>query len=70
MRLTGVEEAVKEQIELAELVQVQQGTIIQNVQALKSQLDQTSAKVLTLDLSSAKGELSQALKILDTQWFN
>lgn len=67
MRLTGVEEAVKEQIELAELVQVQQGTIIQNVQALKSQLDQTSAKVLTLDLSSAKGELSQALKILDTQ---
>lgn len=67
MRLTGVEEAINEQLELAELVQVQQGTIIQNVQTLKAQLDQTSAKVLTLDLSSAKGELSQALKILDTQ---
>lgn len=67
MRLSGVEEAVDKQIELAELVQVQQGTIIQNVQSLKAQLDQTSDKVLTLDLSSAKGELSQALKILDTQ---
>ena len=67
MRLTGVEEDIDKQIELAELVQVQQGTIIQNVQSLKAQLDQTSDKVLTLDLSSAKGELSQALKILDTQ---
>ena len=67
MRLTGVEEDIDKQIQLVGQVQGQQDTMKQNIKTLKIQLDQTSAKVLTLDLSSSKGELSQALKILDTQ---
>ena len=67
MRLTGVEEKIAEQIKLSGQMQGQQNTLIQNIKTLKMQLDDTTAQVSTLDLSSAKGELKQALNILVMQ---
>ena len=66
-RLSAVEELFKDTLTNVSVVSKQQSIMIENIKTLTSDHKNLVAKVGTLDLDSAQGELSQALKILDTQ---
>lgn len=66
-RLTAVETMFKETLVKTSEIAEQQTIIVENLKTLTVEHKRLVAKVETLDLDSAKGELSQALQILDTQ---
>jgi len=66
-RLSNVEELFKNTLTQVTQVTDQQKVIVENIKTLTKEHQALVANVETLDLSSAQGELSQALKILDTQ---
>jgi chromosome segregation ATPase len=67
MRLSTLEDQYKTTIEEVTTLNKQTDIAIQNLKTLKSEYDRLAQQVGTLDLTTAKGELSQALIILDTQ---
>lgn len=67
MRLSTLEDQYKTTIEEVTTLNKQTDIAIQNLKTLKSEYDRLAQQVGTLDLTTAKGELSQALTILDTQ---
>lgn len=67
MRLSEVEAEITDQILATERIDNQQSTLVQNIKALKTQLDQTTAKIDTLNLSAARGQLNKTLEILQRQ---
>lgn len=66
-RLSNVEDLFKNTLTQVTQISEQQKVIVENIKTLTKEHKSLVANVETLDLSSAKGELSQALKILDTQ---
>lgn len=66
-RLSTLEEKYRETIEEVSTLNNQADIAIKNLKTLKSEYDRLSQQVGTLDLTAAKGDLSQALTILDTQ---
>jgi len=66
-RLSTIEEQVMAFSEQVAEFQAQHETVTTNVKLLTKSHEQLAASVGTLDLGAAKGELSQALTILDTQ---
>lgn len=66
-RLSTIEEQVIAFSEQVTEFQAQHETVTANVKLLTKSHEQLAASVGTLDLGAAKGELSQALTILDTQ---
>lgn len=66
-RLTAVETLFKDTLIKTSEISEQQIVIVENLKTLTQEHSRLVAKVETLDLASAKGELSQALAILDTQ---
>jgi len=67
MRLSTLEDQYKTTIEEVTTLNKQTDIAIQNLKTLKYEYDRLAQQVGTLDLTTAKGELSQALTILDTQ---
>lgn len=66
-RLSALEEQIVAFSEQIASFQAQHETVTVNVKLLTASHEQLAASVGTLDLGAAKGELSQALGILDTQ---
>ena len=66
-RLSGVEDLFKSTLSQVTQITEQQKVIVGNIKTLTSEHKALVKSVETLDLTSAQGELSQALKILDTQ---
>jgi len=66
-RLSTVETMFKDTLVKTSEISEQQLIIVENLKTLTFEHKRLVAQVETLDLSSAKGDLSQALKILDTQ---
>lgn len=66
-RLSTLEDQISEFSNQVSTFQTQHETVTQNVKLLTQSHQQLAASIGTLDLSAAKGELSQALSILDTQ---
>ena len=66
-RLSSVEDLFKNTLTQVTQISEQQKVIVENIKTLTKEHKALVANVETLDLSSAQGELSQALKILDTQ---
>ncbi|GAA6134798.1 hypothetical protein NBRC116188_15880 [Oceaniserpentilla sp. 4NH20-0058] len=66
-RLSAVETLFKDTLIKTSEISEQQAVIIENVKTLTQRHNRLTSQVTTLDLDSAKGELSQALQILDTQ---
>ncbi|MGR6873291.1 hypothetical protein ACU6U9_13515 [Pseudomonas sp. HK3] len=66
-RLSGVEELFKSTLTQVTQISDQQKVIVENIKTLTTEHKSLVQNVETLDLDSAQGELSQALKILDTQ---
>ena len=66
-RLSTLEEKYQTTIEEVSGLNKQADVAIQNLKTLKSEHDRLAQAVGTLDLTAAKGDLSQALLILETQ---
>lgn len=66
-RLSAVETLFTDTLSKVAQTTEQQTIMIENIKTLTKEQQRIVAKIETLDLDSAKGELSQALKILDTQ---
>lgn len=66
-RLSAVEDLFKNTLVQVSQVSEQQKIMLENLKILTNDHKRLVAKVETLDLESAQGELTQALKILDTQ---
>ena len=66
-RLSSVEDLFKNTLTQVTQISEQQKVIVENIKTLTKEHKALVTNVETLDLSSAQGELSQALKILDTQ---
>ncbi len=66
-RLSAVEDLFKNTLVQVSQVSEQQKIMLENLKILTDDHKRLVAKVETLDLESAQGELTQALKILDTQ---
>lgn len=66
-RLSTLEEKYRTTIEEVSTLNNQAEIAIKNLKTLKSEYDRLNQQVGTLDLTAAKGDLSQALTILDTQ---
>jgi len=66
-RLSAVENLFKDALSQSVQISEQQEIMVKNIKSLTEAHKSLLAKVETLDLDSAQGELSQALLILDTQ---
>jgi len=66
-RLSAVETLFKDTLVKTSEISEQQIVIVENLKTLTVEHKRLVQQVETLDLDSAKGELSQALQILDTQ---
>lgn len=66
-RLGNLEVIFKETLSQVTQITAQQKIIIGNIKTLTTEHKALAANVETFDLGSAKGDLNQALKILDTQ---
>lgn len=66
-RLTTLEEKYDESTALVSQLNEQADVAIQNLKVLKTEHDKLVRTVGTLDLGAAKGDLKEALVILDTQ---
>lgn len=66
-RLSAVENLFKDALSQSVQISEQQEIMVKNIKSLTEAHKSLLAKVETLDLESAQGELSQALLILDTQ---
>jgi chromosome segregation ATPase len=66
-RLSTLEEKIVMFTEQVSVFQIQHDTVTANVKLLTSSHERLALSVGTLDISTAKGELSQALSILHTQ---
>ena len=66
-RLGHLEVIFKETLSQVTQITAQQKIIIGNIKTLTTEHKALAANVETFDLGSAKGDLNQALKILDTQ---
>ncbi len=67
MRLGKLEEQITESLFQIQQFSMQQEVLVTNLKELTKSHQQLEQQVGTLDLAAAKGELSTALKILDTQ---